>query len=240
MLGPVAGAGDPGSLDRSARRSQCRTACHRRAELHGASGEDQRGDPGRHEHDVPVGVVDHRHVRPEARPERVAPAVVAGLRQLGVGGVDRRVAVDEELDDDRRAAAGRPVVGDRPGERRREDELMLVADRDLDVGLLVRVGRELDAEAAVERERPPQVLDEQHDHREARLRHASPPPGPIRTGDQRTPAADSTARFASVVASSILAAASCSSPRRRISCGIRSWVIAAVTSAPISSIAAEP
>ena len=97
-----------------------------------------------------------------------APPVVARLGELDVGGVHGLVAVDEELEQDPRPACRWHSVGIVADELGRQDQLVAVAERDLDVRSLVGVGRKLDAEPAVEREGARQILDQQDDHREAR------------------------------------------------------------------------
>jgi hypothetical protein len=81
------------------------------------------------------------------------PAAVAGLRQFGDLGVDRLVVIDEELEEDPRSAARRRAVGVVLDELGREHELVLVADRHLDIRALVGVVRKRDAEPPIERER---------------------------------------------------------------------------------------
>lgn len=81
---------------------------------------------------------------------------MAGIRQLPPFRVDRRVALDEEFELDTRAAARRLTVRVVPGERGRPDDAVAPADVDDEAGSAVRIGRELDAEPAVERERPRQ------------------------------------------------------------------------------------
>jgi hypothetical protein len=131
------------------------------------------GTARRDEDRGPVRIVDDGHPCAEARPERRAPAAVARRHELGVLVVDRLIAVDEELEDHPPIARRRDEIGDRPDELVRDHELVARAERDLDVGQGIRVGRELDAQPAVERQRSGQVVHEQHDHREPWSTHAS-------------------------------------------------------------------
>ena len=96
---------------------------------------------------------------------------VAGRDQLFVLGVHRLVAVDEELQQRARPAARLPTIRVVADERRGQHQVVAPAEVHDDVLPLVHVVREDDAQAAVERDRSREVLDQQDHHGEPRRAH---------------------------------------------------------------------
>ena len=97
---------------------------------------------------LPSGVVDEAHVRPEVVRNGAPPAAGSGRDQIGVRGVHRGVALDEELEHHAPVAGRELEVRHVPAERRREDEVVAATELDHDVATGLRVVRKRDAEPA--------------------------------------------------------------------------------------------